>query len=185
MADAFSQRGGLLLENTAAGAEALRARVRRLQGWGYRCRLMEIHEVRALEPGLVAGSFTAASYSEVEGHVDVPRVIEACLRLAQERGAAVLTGRAVTGLRRGSSGRIEAVETSDGRLECDVVVVAGGTATPESVAHAGVLIPQPESPGIVIRTDARPPLLSSVSVIHLPVLAPGGRISICARPATA
>ncbi|MPZ24671.1 MAG: FAD-dependent oxidoreductase [Dehalococcoidia bacterium] len=172
VADAFECRGRLQLENTAEGAEVLRARVRRLQSWGYRCRVMEIGEVSALEPGLVTDSFTAASYSAVEGHVDVPRVIEACLRLAQDRGAEVLTGRAVTGLQRSDNGKIDAVETTGGSVACDVVAVAGGTSTPELAAHAGVLIPQPESPGIVIRTDPRPPLLASVSVLHLPALGP-------------
>ena len=172
VADAFECRGRLVLEKTAEGAETLRAQVQRLQSWGYRCRMMEIPEVRALEPGLVADSCTAASYSEVEGHVDVPKVIEACLRSAQERGAKVLTGRSVTAFRRSAEGAITAVVTSEGELGCDAVVVAGGTATPELAAQAGIFITQPVSPGIVIRTDPRPPLLRSVSVLHLPALGP-------------
>ena len=172
-ADAFECRGRLQLESTVDGAETLRARVRRLQGWGYRCRLMEIEEVRELEPGLNTESFTLASYSEVEGHVDVPRVIDACLQSARQRGAEVLTGREVTGLRRRSGGESEAIETQNGEIACDVVVVAGGTATPALASFAGVTIPQPVSPGIVIRTDPRPRLFQSVSVMHLPALGPG------------
>ncbi|MGE0057761.1 MAG: NAD(P)/FAD-dependent oxidoreductase [Dehalococcoidia bacterium] len=170
--DAFECNGRLLLENTAEGAAALETRVKTLQSWGYRCRMMPLDEVAALEPGLNCEGFTAASYSEVEGHVDVPKVIKACLQRAQDRGAVVMTSTALTGLQRDGAGRIEAVETTSGRLACDVLVVASGTDTPAIAALAGVTIPQPVSPGIVVRTDPRPKLFASVSLLHLPALSP-------------
>jgi glycine/D-amino acid oxidase-like deaminating enzyme len=169
-AEAFESNGGLLIVNSDDGAERLRARVATLQSWGYRCRMMPLDEVAALEPGLNGEGFTAASYSEVEGHADVPRVIEACLQRARERGATVMTSTALTGLQRDAGGRVEAVETTAGRLACDVVVLAGGTDTPALAALAGVTIPQPVSPGIVVRTDPRPRLFTAISVAHLPAL---------------
>jgi glycine/D-amino acid oxidase-like deaminating enzyme len=168
--EAFECRGRLLAENTEAGAARLEARVKTLQSWGYRCRMMPLAEVAALEPGLNCAGFTAASYSEVEGHVDVPRVIDACLQRAQERGASVMTSTSLTGLQRDDGGRVEVVETTSEVLACDAVVIAGGTATPALAALAGVQIPQPVSPGIVVRTDPRPRLFSSISVAHLPAL---------------
>jgi sarcosine oxidase subunit beta len=134
--------------------------------------MMALDDVQALEPGLNLDGITAASYSEVEGQVDVPRVIEACLQRAQERGANVMTSTALTGLQRDGDGRVQAVETAAGVTACDVLVVAGGTETPALAALAGVQIPQPLSPGIVVRTDPRPKLFTSISLAHLPALSP-------------
>lgn len=170
--DAFNSRGELLMESTAEGATGLAAQVRKLQAWGYHARLIDHAELRDLEPDLVSDSFTAICLCELDGHVEVPQVIEACLRHSMDRGARLLTGTSVTGLRLDASNRVEAVVTSAGEIECDLVVVAGGTDTPSITAHAGIAIPHPESPGIVISTDPRPPIFSSVAVMHLPALGP-------------
>lgn len=169
--EAFVCRGRLQVENTAEGAKTLRERVRVLQGWGYRCRIIDSDELKMLEPGLRVDAGSMAALSEVEGHVDVPVVINACLSSAREHGARLLTGASVTGLMRNQdNGALEAVSTSAGRIEADTVVLAGGTATPQLAAMAGVHIPHPVSPGIVIRTDPRPALLETVCVVHLPAL---------------
>ena len=160
--------GELHIENTVAGAETLTQHVKRLQSWGYPCRLIEWDVVRTLEPSLVAKSVTAASFAERDGHVDAASVIEACMLLAQEAGARLIEGTPVTGLRLDDGNSVRAVVTPSGDLECDQLVVAGGTDTSALAAMAGVTIPQPVSPGVVVRTDPRPPLLKSLSVLHLP-----------------
>ncbi len=168
---ALHRGGELRLENTEAGAEFLTQHVQRLQSWGYACRLISWDEAKALEPALIADSITAASFSELDGHVDVATVIDACLRRAQEAGAHLLTKTAVTGLQLNKANFVEAVTTTSGELACDRVVVAAGTDSPQIAAMAGVPIPQPESPGVVIRTNPLPPLLKSLSVLHLPAVA--------------
>ncbi len=167
---ALHRGGELRLENTAAGADFLAQHVKRLQSWGYACRLISWQEAQALEPALVADSITAASLSELDGHVDVASVIDACLRRAKDAGALLLTQTSVTGFRLNEANSVEAVITDSGDLECDCVVVAGGTGSPQLATIAGVPIPQPESPGVVIRTNPLPPLLKSLSVIHLPAV---------------
>jgi len=169
---AFHAGGEILADGTPEGAAALAGQVRRLQSWGYRCRLIGLDELRELEPELVSDSFTAVCYSENDGHVEVPDVIDACLSGTRARGAEVRTGAIVTGLRTGPSGRVEAIVTASGDIACDAAVVAGGIDTPALAASAGITIPHPESPGIVIRTDPRPPLFRSVAVMHLPALSP-------------
>jgi glycine/D-amino acid oxidase-like deaminating enzyme len=134
--------------------------------------MMEKEELRTMEPTLVCDSIMATAFSEDDGHVEVPAVIAACLRLAEGRGAEVRNGVSVERLEVDGSNRVAAVATSQGRLDCDAVVVAAGTDTPALAVLAGVAIPQPESPGIVIRTDSRPPLFTSVAVMHLPAIAP-------------
>ena len=168
----FHCGGQLRWENTDEGAEALRQRVKQLQVWGYACRLISAAEMRELEPGLFPGAVKAASLSQADGCVEPPKVVEACLEKARERGGAVQIQASVTGMsvRNGSntSRQIKAVRTPSDEIDCDVVVLAGGVHTTQLAAMAGVRIPQQESPGVVARTTPCQPVLNSVSVIHAP-----------------
>ena len=168
----FHCSGQLRWENTEEGAEALRQRVEQLQARGYACRLISAAEIRKLEPGLLPGTVTAASLSQADGCVEPPKVIEACLEKARERGGAVQTQAPVTGMSAGNgsnaSRQIKVVRTPNDEIDCDIVVLAGGVHTTQLAAMAGVRIPQQESPGVVVRTTPCQPVLNSVSVIHAP-----------------
>ena len=160
--------GELRWESTPERAGALQQRIKQLQAWGYPIRIISSDELRELEPGLSPGPVTTASFSEIDGRVDPLKVIEACLQRAAEDGTVVHTQTPVTELRLDGGGKIEAVNTPSGEISCDVVVLANGTAVTELAATAGVHIPQQYSPGVVIRTDPQPPILQTVSVLHLP-----------------
>ncbi len=158
--------------HTEADAAALRQRIQQLQSWGYPNRLISVDELQRLEPGIVTGEVRAASLGPIDGHVEAHKVIAACLRRAQARGAVVHTETAVQGLRLQHNGstarRVHAVQTTQGEILCDAVVLAAGTETTALAAMAGLHIPQEDSPGVVVRTDPRPRLLQSVSVLYMP-----------------
>ena len=166
----FHCGGELHSENTVAGVEALGQRVRQLQAWGYPCRMITIDELGQLEPGLASDLVTGASFSDIDAQVDPPKVIDACLQRACEREAVVHVQTPVTGLCLDKNNRIEAVKTPKGELNCDTVVLASGVKTTELATMADVNIPQQQSPGVVIRTDVRPPVLQTVSALHLPAM---------------
>jgi glycine/D-amino acid oxidase-like deaminating enzyme len=170
--EAFSCNGNLVLENTDEGAERLRAQVAELQAWGYPSRLIDAEELATLEPSLATHRFTAICFNPYEGQVDVSPVIRACFEHAAQHGASIREGVGFVSLLAGS-GAVTGVTCSDGEIEADVVVVAAGTETPAIVAPTGIAIPQEVSPGIVIRTDARPRLLQNVSLVHLPAIDEG------------
>ena len=173
----FLCSGQLRWENTEEGARALRQRVEQLQARGYACRLISAAEIRQLEPGLSPGTVKAASLSEADGCVEPPKVIEACLEKARERGGTVQTQAPVTGMSvedgSSTSRQIKVVRTPNDEIDCDIVVLASGVHTTRLAAMAGVHIPQQESPGVVVRTTPCQPLLSGVSAIHAP------RIDVC------
>ena len=183
MWDRFAQRlgcdvglrwgGKLSWEATSQGAAGLKERVRQLQEWGYPSRLLDEAELHHLAPELSLGTVTAAEFSEIEGQVEPQMVVDACLRRAKELGAELVEGTSVTALAR-SQGRlrVESLETSAGSLPCDVVVLAAGVSTTKLAAQAGVHVLQEESPGVVVRTDPRPPLLPTVPVVYAPALDP-------------
>lgn len=158
--------------HTPEDAQNLRQRIRQLQSWGYPNRLISVDELCQLEPGLVPGPVSAASLGTIDGHVEPLKVIAACLQQACARGAVVCPDTPVRGLRLDTTGsttrRVQAVQTPQGELACDVVVLAAGTATTALAALAGLSLPQEESPGVVVRTDPRPRVLQTVSVLHMP-----------------
>jgi glycine/D-amino acid oxidase-like deaminating enzyme len=175
VSNALTLGGNLVLANDVARGEALRAQVLELQEWGYPSRLIGPNELAALEPTLGEQRFAAACYMPREGHVDVAPVVQACVARAQVLGATVMEHAGAVGLRLGTGGTIEGVETEAGVIACDVAVLAAGTETPSIAGRAGVVIPQEVSPGIVIRTEAIPRLLHSVAVVHLPAVSPTPR----------
>ena len=160
--------GELRWEREPERVETLCQRIKQLQAWGYPIRIISSDELRELEPGLSPGPVEIASFSEIDGRVDPLKVIEACLQCAGEVGAVVHTHTPVNELCLDGQGKIEAVNTPNGKISCDVVVLANGTAVTELAATAGVHIPQQHSPGVVVRTDPQPPVLQNVSVLHLP-----------------
>jgi glycine/D-amino acid oxidase-like deaminating enzyme len=157
---------------TAADAEALRQRILQLQAWGYPNYLITAAELQQLEPGLVPGTVSAASVGPIDGHVEPVKVIAACLQQARTHGTIVHVETPVTGLRLAANGstirRVQAVQTAQGEVVCDAVVLAAGTETTALAAMAGLRIPQAESPGVVVRTDPRPRMLQTVSVLYMP-----------------
>ena len=159
----------------AKDVEPLASRVRQLQSWGYPSRLIDAAELAGLEPALETGPVAAAEYSPNEGQVEPQLVVDVCLRRLQEMGCEVRTDTEVFGFERGSDGRTHGLDTSSGPLQVDAVVIAAGTDTTTLAALAGVNVPRAESPGVVIRTDPLPPLLSNVPVVYAPPLEDGRR----------
>ena len=159
--------GKLSWESTEEGAEELRRRAGLLQSRGYPCRLMDRGEMLMMEPGLTPGEVTLAVHTDIEGHVDPPSVARACLDRVRDAGGAVRLGTHATGLS-AHGGRATGIWTADGDIECDAVVLAAGLGTTPLAAEVGVQLPQRESPGVVVRTDPRPPLFANVAVVYAP-----------------
>ena len=165
--------GKVSWEISHPGAERLAAEVRQLQSWGYPTRLIDAHELAELVPSLELGDITAAEYSENEAQVEPQMVVDACMRRLFEREASINTNAEVVGVSRSDDGRVVAVETTIGEIECETLVLAAGTAVTSLAAMAGVSIPQERSPGVVIRTNPMPQLLENVPVIYAPSLEDG------------
>ena len=167
--------GKVSWESDPLAAEALVARVRQLQSWGYPTRLIDEDELKRLEPALDVGPVAAAEYSPNEGQVEPQMVVDACLRRLRETGCEVYAETEVLGFEQDDDGRIHTLATAAGSLEVDAVVIAAGTETTRLAALAGVNVPQAESPGVVMRTSPLPPLLHNVPVVYAPPLDDGRR----------
>ena len=167
--------GKVSWESDAAAADALLQRVRQLQSWGYPTRLIDAAELQDLEPSLELGPVAAAEYSPNEGQVEPQMVVDACLRRLEEMGHEVVVETEVRGFEQDGQGRIRGLATASGTRMVDAVVLAAGADTTRMAALAGVNVPQAESPGVVIRTEPRPPLLRNVPIVYAPPLGDGRR----------
>lgn len=154
-------------------AQRLISQVRQLQSWGYPTRLISASELSELEPSLDVSNVAAAEYSENEGQVEPQLVVDACMDRLAERDSTVLTQTELVGFSADSSGRITALRTTAGDIECEYVVLAAGTETSSLASMAGAYVPQAESPGVVIRTSPVPELLRNVPVVYAPGLGDG------------
>jgi glycine/D-amino acid oxidase-like deaminating enzyme len=150
-------------------ARELADQVRRHEAWGYPVRTIDERALRGLEPSVQFSSVAGASHSEDEGHVDPVKATEAILAAATKHGARLIPKTSVTGLDlRGD--RLQAVRTSTGEVQADVLVIACGIDTPRVAAFASVRVPLKESPGVLVHSAPQPPLLNRV------VLAPGAHM---------
>jgi len=75
-----------------------------------------------------------------DGHLDPHTATYALAEAARKLGAQVLTHRRVTGIEMSDSMAVRAVDTEQGRIETDVVVVAGGIWGPQIAAMAGAFV---------------------------------------------
>ncbi|ETX01180.1 MAG: hypothetical protein ETSY1_08460 [Candidatus Entotheonella factor] len=162
--------GELRWSITPEGAEALAARAKVLQNWGYPARLMDAADVRALEPDLAIGEMTAASYTDIDGHVNTGDVIRACIAAAEARGAELRTQAPVTGIQLSQVGtapaKVEGISIGEQMIPCDAAVLAGGPDMPALAALAGVELSLYHTFGATILTEPIAPLFKHIAVFH-------------------
>src|SRR5213083_3251274 len=119
--------------------------LRRRQGWA---RSYGIEDTDQLTPGQTAERIPLLDPSAILGSYFVPtdgiakgvRIVTALARRAQEKGVAFEGGVTVTGFET-TGGRVRAVETDRGRIECERVLICAGIWGPTVGAMAGVPIP--------------------------------------------
>ncbi|WP_179137876.1 NAD(P)/FAD-dependent oxidoreductase [Candidatus Entotheonella palauensis] len=162
--------GELRWSVTPEGAAALAARAQVLQAWGYPARMMDATDIRQLEPDLAIGEMTAASYTDIDGHVNTGDVIRACISAAEARGAELRTQAPVTGIQLSQMGtgtsRVEGITIGEQTIPCDAAVLAGGPDMSALAGLAGVDLPLYHTFGATILTEPIAPLFKHIAVLH-------------------
>ena len=163
--------GKISWESTDEGAERLKQKILQAKQWGYPSRLITKPELQELAPQLSLGSVPAAEFTPVDGQVEPQLVINACLKRAEEHGASIITNSKVLKYNEREDGdKLTTLTTDSHKLSFDYLVIAAGVDTTKLANLAGIDIPQETSPGVVIRTNHQPPLLSSIPIIYAPGL---------------
>lgn len=92
------------------------------------------------QTGLAPGATLGASYAPGDGYIDAPRNVLAYTAALTARGVDVREHCAFTGLRT-AGGQVVGVDTSDGPIDTERVVLTGGPQLAEVGATAGARIP--------------------------------------------
>lgn len=150
----LERKGGLVVATTEAGAVALRDFADAQRAAGVRAEELGDDRVRDLEPDLTPNRTAAVLYPE-DMQVQPVVATEALLAAARRQGARVLQGIEVTGpvLDRG---RLVGVDTADGVLTADAVVLAAGPWSGAVAERLGVVLPVAPRRGTVLVTSRMP-----------------------------
>ncbi len=118
--------------------------------------LSDNQNVRDIAPAL-SPSIVAASFCPSDGHANPTKTVRAFASAAIRHGASIRTGTAVTAIHT-AGGRVVGVETPDGSIVADVVVVAAGVHSPGLV--------EPHSIDLALQIN----VVSVVQTIPLPLV---------------
>ncbi|MBB3567425.1 FAD-binding oxidoreductase [Rhizobium sp. BK491] len=128
----------------------LDAYVAQHHGWGYGIQPVNRATVAMLEPNLANPPDYALHVAE-EGAVEPVAAAKLLLEDARRRGAILSSSVEVKGLLRQGE-RIVGIETSEGPMHADHVVLAAGAGTAALAASADILVPLETPPGLIVHS---------------------------------
>jgi len=137
----FRELGYLLLATTDDEVHAGRDRVAMQRDLGLDVRWVGPQEACELNPTLSAGSFLGASYLGADGHIDPPRNVRAYSLAMQLAGVDLRERTPFSGIRRGERGQVVGVETPDGVIATERVLLTGGPSLRAVGRVVGLEIP--------------------------------------------
>ncbi|MGN6779529.1 NAD(P)/FAD-dependent oxidoreductase [Rhizobium sp.] len=119
-------------------------------GWGYGIQPVNQATSAMIEPNLANPPDYALHVAE-EGAVEPVVATKLLLEDARRQGASLSFGVEVRGLLREGE-RIIGIETSEGPMRADHVVLAAGAGTPALAASADILVPLERPPGLIVHS---------------------------------
>jgi glycine cleavage system aminomethyltransferase T/glycine/D-amino acid oxidase-like deaminating enzyme len=136
----WHQLGGLRLASSQARLEEIRRQAAWAKTFGLPLEIVSAQEAQERFPPLSTEGVLAAAFLPDDGYLDPSQLTFSLADAARRLGARIETRVRVTGIEL-ADGRVGAVETDHGRVECEVVVDAAGMYAPEVARLAGVDLP--------------------------------------------
>jgi glycine cleavage system aminomethyltransferase T/glycine/D-amino acid oxidase-like deaminating enzyme len=137
----FDTVGSLRIASSPESLEDLRRGVSRANGIGLDVELLSPDETVRLMPAASAESLFGSVWVPADGFLDPHTATYALANAARALGARIRTNERVTAIELDERRTVRAVRTEHGRVECEVVVDAGGIWAPRVASMAGVRIP--------------------------------------------
>jgi len=132
----FESVGSLRIASSPESLLELRRGVSRAHAIGLDAELVGPEEARRFMPAITDRELYGAVWMPGDGYVDPHIATYAVAAAARERGVEIRTQTLVTGIDV-EDGRVRAVETEDGKIECETVVNAAGMWAPRVAAMVG------------------------------------------------
>ena len=134
--------------------------------WGEPAAMLGVDDLVKKEPNVDFSGVSRAAFSGNDGAVDPVLATLTLLKAAQENGASLSFPCELTGVN-ASNGTLQSVETTQGTIPADKVILATGAAPNMASRFADIDLPQRSTPGVIAITKPMPPLLNRL------VIAPG------------
>jgi glycine cleavage system T protein len=136
----WHQLGGLRLASSDARLQEIRRQASWAKTFGLPMEIVSPQEAQTLFPPMSTDGVVAAAYIPDDGYLDPSQLTFSLADAARRLGAQIEVRTSVTGIET-KDGRVVAVETDKGRIECEVVVDAAGMYAPEIARLVGVDLP--------------------------------------------
>lgn len=107
---------------------------------GVEVTCVDAAQIRKLVPGIEIEDDAFGAWEPAAGCLDPQLTIDALCTLARNRGAVIRPGVKVESILT-EAGRVVGVETTDGRIDCEQVVVASGPWTQQLLGPLGIALP--------------------------------------------
>ena len=161
----YEPRGYLFVATDEAQLEYLRQSSERQRLLGYEgVEIIDAKAIAGMIPGLNCNDIAGGSFGPRDGFINPLAMLEGFMVGAVSHGARVRTSALVRSIDV-EGGRVTGVRTSEGRLECEKVVVCSGAWAKTVAATAGIDLPvEPQRRQIVWAKAAKalPPALPMV-----------------------
>src|SRR5215471_16416962 len=136
----WHQLGGLRVASSQPRLEEIRRQASWAKTFGLSMEIVSAEEAQALFPPMSTDGVLGAAFIPDDGYLDPSQLTFALADGARRLGAQIEVRTRVTGIET-TDGRVSAVETDRGRIECEVVVDAAGMYARQVAALLGVDVP--------------------------------------------
>ena len=131
---------GFMVGVTPKDLEGLKANLKLQKAAGVNTHFVPVEDISDIEPQADKSGLGGAAYEPDSGYCDPASAANGFASAARLLGAIIRTGVAVTGFEV-QSGKVVAVETTQGKLSAGAVIVACGPWTPHLLNTIGIQIP--------------------------------------------
>lgn len=146
----FRQCGILYLANTSKDVADREAWLQHGLAYGVESRMVSSKEINELLPGSNE-QWAGGLYTPTDGRAEPTIAAPAIARAARQLGARIFTRTAVRGIEK-TGGRISAVVTENGSVQCSTVILAGGAWSSTFCRNLDLRLPLLMTIGSVFRT---------------------------------
>lgn len=159
----FRQGGYLFLARSEDQWASLQKAAAFQNSHGVRTRLVTPPEAKAIVPLLDTTGILGGSFNPDDGTLFPWPVVHGVAEKVRSYGIPIELGTEVVGFEMGG-GRIRAVETNRGRIECDWAVLCAGAWSPQVARLAGVDLPVSSERHEILVTESLKPFLDPMLV---------------------
>jgi glycine cleavage system T protein len=162
----YFEVGSLRLASSKERMEELKRQVGFAKSVSLEAELISASEAQRMFPMMSLEGVEGALYLPTDGSAKAPVLAQAMANIAQQRGATFYPDTCVSGIEVGN-GRVQAVQTSRGRIRTEIVVVAAGIWSPRIGRMVGVAIPLIPMQHQFVMTGPLPELAREGSIPNL------------------